>query len=1137
MSQPYKSGRQQNLNLGITSVTENRTVLQTIGKVGIGTTNAQNHSLFVVGTTNIIGDIRVGGASTFVGVGTFQDDLYVRNQLYVTNTSFISGTTIGQDIVTRNLTATGVSTLGVTSASSLTAQQINVSGLSTFSGNSTFQSSLSGTQANFSGVVTAYSFSGIGSNLTLLNASNLSSGTVPAERIAASFGDFTVGSNLYVNGTLSVGGTSVILNVATLQIKDKDIVIGIVTDAYGNDISDDNTANHGGVSIASTVGSPLVNIPLQAGINSSPPTYKQLMWVKQGNYAGWGTDSWLSNYPISIGTTVIQNNSRFTVGAGFTVYDTLLDATDIRARNINITGISSFTNILVNGTSTFVGVGTFQNDLYVGQNLYANALSIAGGSSVGADIETRNLKVTGISTLGISSFTDILVGGASTFVGVGTFQNDLYVGQNLYANALSIAGGSSVGADIETRNLKVTGISTLGISSFTDILVGGASTFVGVGTFQNDLYVGQNLYANVLSIAGGSSVGADIETRNLQVTGISTFVGFSTFSNNVSVAGSFDVNGNINFNGALFQNNQPFVASRWTAGDGTEIYRLSNVGIGTTNPTQNLDVNGSTRLRGGIYDNNDYAGGLNNVLSADGTGGWRWISVQGAGAGTINGITILDEGVVVGTSSSVTSINFVGNNVFATASGVGATVFISDTPTFSSLRVTGPSTLSTLGVSGVSTFFSNVGVGTTNPQYNLDVLGDINFGGSLYQNGSPFVASRWTVGTGSSIYRLSNVGVGTTNPRFILETGPVGYSGTSLWVNGDTNIAGNVYATAYFGSGVNLTDLIQTINLSKLEGLEIQNQGSVVGTGATFISLNFVGSNISATGIGSTAIITSSNNPTFSNLNVSPGITTVGFITASNLIVSSASTFNQVVINGTVSAGNTIGSDGQYLKSTGVGVTWASFPTLRTSQTFTTSLNQTTFNFVYNINFIDVYVNGVKLTTSEYTANNGTTVVLSTPSFDGDIVELISYNTVSGGSGGGGGSSTVILDDLLDVSLTSQVEGDSLVYSGTSWVNDYTVSATTTSTSQITLHSLSVSTYRSVEYMVQATRGINYHVTKVLAIHNGTSAYPTEYGTLYTNGSLGTFDVDVSGGNMRLRVTPTSSSSTTYKIKFIAIKV
>ena len=73
--------------------------------------------------------------------------------------------------------------------------------------------------------------------------------------------------------------------------------------------------------------------------------------------------------------------------------------------------------------------------------------------------------------------------------------------------------------------------------------------------------------------------------------------------------------------------------------------------------------------------------------------------------------------------------------------------------------------------------------------------------------------------------------------------------------------------------------------------------------------------------------------------------------------------------------------------------------------------------------------------------------------------------------------------------------------------------------------------------MIQATQGTNYHVTKILAIHDGTTTYPTEYGTLYTNGSLGAFDVDISGGNIRLRVTPSSSSSTSYKIKFTAIKV
>ena len=55
----FLSGRQPQLNVGVTSSTESKTVLQVTGKVGIGTTNAQNHSLFVVGSTNITGDVSV----------------------------------------------------------------------------------------------------------------------------------------------------------------------------------------------------------------------------------------------------------------------------------------------------------------------------------------------------------------------------------------------------------------------------------------------------------------------------------------------------------------------------------------------------------------------------------------------------------------------------------------------------------------------------------------------------------------------------------------------------------------------------------------------------------------------------------------------------------------------------------------------------------------------------------------------------------------------------------------------------------------------------------------------------------------------------------------------------------------------
>lgn len=56
-------------------------------------------------------------------------------------------------------------------------------------------------------------------------------------------------------------------------------------------------------------------------------------------------------------------------------------------------------------------------------------------------------------------------------------------------------------------------------------------------------------------------------------------------------------------------------------------------------------------------------------------------------------------------------------------------------------------------------------------------------------NDLSFSESTWQT-TLSGINTLSNVGVGTTNPRFALEVGYVGASGTSLWVNGDARVTG-----------------------------------------------------------------------------------------------------------------------------------------------------------------------------------------------------------------------------------------------------------------------------------------------------------------------------------------------------------
>ncbi len=63
----------------------------------------------------------------------------------------------------------------------------------------------------------------------------------------------------------------------------------------------------------------------------------------------------------------------------------------------------------------------------------------------------------------------------------------------------------------------------------------------------------------------------------------------------------------------------------------------------------------------------------------------------------------------------------------------------------------------------------------------------------------------------------------------------------------------------------------------------------------------------------------------------------------------------------------------------------------RTHNVFTATAGQTTFTCQYNPTALDVYKNGVHLNPSQYTANTGTHVVLSTGASAGDKIEVIGY--------------------------------------------------------------------------------------------------------------------------------------------------
>ena len=96
---------------------------------------------------------------------------------------------------------------------------------------------------------------------------------------------------------------------------------------------------------------------------------------------------------------------------------------------------------------------------------------------------------------------------------------------------------------------------------------------------------------------------------------------------------------------------------------------------------------------------------------------------------------------------------------------------------------------------------------------------------------------------------------------------------------------------------------------------------------------------------------------------------------------------------------------------------------------------------------------------------------------------------------------------------------------------------TTTSTSNAAVMSISASTYRSVNYQIQVTRGTNYNMTTINVIHDGTDTYMTEYGTINQPVGIATFSSDISGGSLRLIGHPSSSSSTTFKVIFTALQV
>ena len=95
--------------------------------------------------------------------------------------------------------------------------------------------------------------------------------------------------------------------------------------------------------------------------------------------------------------------------------------------------------------------------------------------------------------------------------------------------------------------------------------------------------------------------------------------------------------------------------------------------------------------------------------------------------------------------------------------------------------------------------------------------------------------------------------------------------------------------------------------------------------------------------------------------------------------------------------------------------------------------------------------------------------------------------------------------------------------------------ASTSTTSQTAIATYSATTYGSAKLLVTAKRGTDRQMSELLIVHNGTTASATEYGVIATGSTLANFDVDISGGNIRLLATATSATTTSYTITEILV--
>ena len=657
--------------------------------------------------------------------------------------------------------------------------------------------------------------------------------------------------------------------------------------------------------------------------------------------------------------------------------------------------------------------------------------------------------------------------------------------------------------------------------------------------FRNGVQVdNDNFVVNQLGLVG---IGTTIPTEFLDVRGNVTISGLTTTDNfhagmstistlnvsdSVTVSQDIDVAGVVTattFHGSAagLTGIYAIAVDGWYTADSAGIHTTGSVGIGTTAIVNVLTVSGGTDIDGDLN-----VSGVATATSFYGSGAnLTSLNASNISSGTLDNARLSGiitasqhfDGRLVGvadTADSVTTTSLItvaGVNVTGVVTTTNIEVTKSGISSVHIKSTDGESSISVGRSDGFSNSIGKVRFGNTNLSYllstdqSLDIInyddGNIN---SYLQYGSTGVGTgnfNWIYGQNpnTSLMTLTydgKLGINQSDPSNTLEVDGGSYVTGNSYVGGASTVAGNLTVDG----SITIPNIVVPIL-------------GVARNAAPTAHEFEVGENGSSVGIGSTG-----------NIDIDGYLTGLSGTFSEKVTANNIETTNDIVVGGNLVA-STFG-DGtgivnvDSIQSTTIGVTTITVADKITSNisiasTFGDGTGIVTASTVY----ANIFGGGTGTVNVQKVQAPNITGVTTITSTIGNITRVnATHLDVTG------------VSTSVDLNVSNQLTIDGTLCG----VN----TTTTETTSQTAIDaSFQVGDYRTIEYTIQATEGSNYHSTKILAIHDGSNAYHTEYGSIFNSSELATYDVDVNAGNIRVLATPASANLTRYVLKFEAMRV